>query len=149
MKRKIRKNLFETNSSSVHTLAYKNAKWANPDLPINPETGKVIGRLGKFGKGYRYYETQAEKLSYLLTAIWCFCDKDFEEAEDSWCFRDLEEIIMDHCDCTGLEIDRLSEGYIDHQCYPDYGECELFDLTKFNMENFIFNDNIMLHTDCD
>ena len=150
MMKTIRKNQFETNSSSVHTLAYRNVKWADPDLPINPATNKVIGRLGHFGKDFNYYETQRDKLSYLLTVMWCFCGENFDKTEHCWYFGELTDVIKKHCDCDGLEIDRDSDGSIDHQSFPEYyGSCELFELTEYNMEHFIFNDNIMLHTTCD
>ena len=149
MKKTIRDALFETNSSSVHTLVYKNQTLAKPELPINPETNKVIGHFGQFGIGDIYYETQEMKLSYLLTVLYYIHHHNTEDVYDSWDFEELEKVVNKHCGTDGIEIKEGIEPYIDHQSVPEYGDCKLFSLTKENMENFIFNPDVMLHTDCD
>ena len=150
MKKTIRNSVFETNSSSVHTLVYKNQTFAEPDLPINPKTNKVIGHFGTFGKDDAYYDSQEDKLSYLLSCLW-YTSSGWgpEGVYDNWYFKELEEIVNKHCGTEGIEIEP-SEAEIDHQSQPIYdGECDLFTMTKENMENFIFNPNVVLHTDCD
>lgn len=150
MKRVIRNRMFETNSSSVHTLVYKNQTFAEPDLPINPETNKVIGYYGSFDNSDRYYESQADKLSYLLTVLYYIHHYNTEDIYETWDFEELEEVVNKHCRTNGIEIREDIEPYIDHQSVPEYGDrCDLFMLTKENMENFIFNPNVVLHTDCD
>jgi len=153
MKKTIRNGLFETNSSSVHTLVYKDQSLSPSRLPI--KDGKVIAHFGHFGKDFEYYETQEEKLSYLLTCLTYSCgstwDADPRERlyEDLY-YRDLERVVCEYAGANGIEIINDVVPEIDHQSQPEYyGSCELFPYTEENFKNFIFNDNVMLHTDCD
>ena len=153
MRKTTRYNLLETNSSSAHTLVYKNRKLSKPKLPISKKTGMVIGHLGNFGKDTKEYEKQPDKLSYLLTCIAYNCgayDGDTDRLYDDYYFQDLADVISEYTGAVGLEVPDGETGYIDHQSVPEWsGECDLFTLTKENMKNFIFDDNVILRTDCD
>ena len=150
MKITMRSNIFETNSSSVHTLVYRNQTLAKPELPINPETNKVIGHFGRFGKDDMYYDSQEDKLAYLLTCLYYNCGWSVGNIYDNWVFHDLEIVVDKHCGTNGIEIDYSIDPEIDHQSHPENSwSCALFEMTRGNMENFIFNPDVMLHTDCD
>lgn len=67
--RKIRKNVFETNSSSVHSIVYSKEGMEPCKFKLNKD-GKIEVRFGNFDKDERIYDTQYEKLSYLITCLW-------------------------------------------------------------------------------
>ena len=72
MKSKTRKGIFETNSSSVHSLVFLNQKLSKPNLKelrIDKD-GVIKIPLGYFGKDYRIYSSQKEKLSYIMTTFY-------------------------------------------------------------------------------
>lgn len=149
MKLTIRSNLFETNSSSVHSIVYKNQELSEPDLPINPKTGNIIGHLDTFDCVFDY-DDQDMKLAYILTCFYYQEGMDLEKVKESWYFRELEEMLQEYCGCAGLEISDYGDPYIDHQSVPDrYGENGLFRYDKNSMKNFIFNKNVVLHSEYD
>lgn len=61
----IRKNIFETNSSSTHVLAI--SKKSDYTLPE-----KLRFDFGEFGWGYEVYRDVKSRASYLITAIYSF-----------------------------------------------------------------------------
>ena len=89
--RSIRKNIFETNSSSVHTLTFKSDGLEKSHLPVN-KSGYTLAYYGEFGREDAYYFTQEEKLSYLVTLIWYYDCDYIDESEDS----DLRKIGRAH-----------------------------------------------------
>lgn len=69
MKRQIRKNVFETNSSSVHAICISKAK---PDhYPSH-----VMFNHGEWGWDFDVLDTIEERASYLYELICEFCDGD-------------------------------------------------------------------------
>ena len=158
--KRVRREVFETNSSSVHTITISKEGLDKPNLEIRRRKredgtfGKyIIGRFGSFDKNTCDYFTQDEKLSYLLTI--CFLTDGhscLEDMLDSWEFSELEdeikEYMKDYCEVDGIKIDKSSidEAYIDHQTLTDY-----FSLSDFKMDykDFVFNRFIGLHTTCD
>lgn len=115
--KKIRNNVFETNSSSVHTIVIDKKGMEKPNLDIRRRKkddgtfGKfIIGKLGAFGKDCNDYYTQDEKLSYLLTL--CYLTDGHWNLEDminSWAFEELETEICEYCKCDGIKIDPKTE----------------------------------------
>ena len=63
MKQVIRNNVFETNSSSMHSLSIRGKD--NIFCPAYP----LDGTFGEFGWGNETYSDYNDRLSYLLTAI--------------------------------------------------------------------------------
>ena len=157
--KKVRTSLFETNSSSVHTITIDKRGMEKPSLDIRRRKkddgtfGKfIIGKLGTFGKDFRDYKTQDEKLSYLLTI--CYLTDghlNLEDMTDSWAFKDLEREICEYCKCDGIKIDPKTEGlaYIDHQTMNDYSYMDDFRYSHMDYVDFVFNSYVSLHTDCD
>lgn len=139
----IRKGVFETNSSSTHTVCVSGdlrtdyRYYVDNLLLTDPETNKqyIPTRFGEFGwekKSYRDFET---KLSYLLTMAAVtnelyydrkLTEEIFLESQD---FKDINEAVVNAVDYPirmisdsfistdyGIKID----GYIDHQSCEDY-----------------------------
>lgn len=142
--RQIREGVFETNSSSVHTITFSQEGLEPSRLPIDPITNKVIGRFGKFGRDVNCYDSQEDKLAYMLTCCAYNVGED-DRIYDHWLFEEVEKIIKEYCHCDGLEIDFSSRAYLDHQSIPEY-DFDLFYPEPENIKNFIFNKNIRLTT---
>lgn len=158
----IRNGVFETNSSSAHSLAYGTSKiirggsWGMP--PDETDFSNPLYRLDTVPekyKGYRFYEwlgeygwgydelcTPQQKFSYLLTQI---ADTS-EELHKATEYYILKEIMGN----IGLNIelsDEDEEGYIDHQSYGVV-DMSLFK-TKEDLITYLFNDNIVIHIEND
>ena len=67
--KKIRNNVFETNSSSVHSLVINSEGLEPSNLKIDPKTDHIIVNTQYFGTEYNIYNDQEDKLSYLITYI--------------------------------------------------------------------------------
>lgn len=166
--RKIRKNVFETNSSSMHSVCISGEKELdNPNLPILCGTNKVLSRFGEFGWEIENYSDQETKLSYLLTMIAETSYRkenkcNFYELDD---FKMVQDVICEYCKCDGIEIYGDFEvkksnygdyyyldfdGYIDHQSHEDYSCLQDFlDDYGVTIKEFIFSPDVILHTDND
>ena len=102
--KKIRKGIFETNSSSVHCICIAKGEIDPLSIPKN-----ISARFGEFGWESEYYCFDYEKLSYLCTMIFEVSPSKFEKlcdilARNGVMLRDLK--------MTGDEFYPL--GYIDH-----------------------------------
>ena len=173
MKSKIREGIFETNSSSVHSLVFLNQELSKPNLKelrINKD-GVIKIPLGYFGKDYRIYSSQKEKLSYIMTFFYCYFDEDITRFENDWqnsYWEDIKRAIISYINiscpekhCTNI-VPVLSKktktecGYynwevgFDHQTYPSYLEdCVVNLYVPQKVVEFIFNKNLALETNCD
>ena len=145
MKRNIRNEVYETNSSSVHSIVVMKEGLAPNEMRLNKD-GYIVVYYGFFGKNYNYYTSQQEKLSYLVTKLY-YKYWDTEEVINSWQFHDLEEAIMDYVSgCSGLKIDTSNDPYIDHQSVED----EFIDYwDKDAIISFVFGKDVALKTTCD
>ena len=127
MKRQIRRSVFETNSSSMHSLTVTpNGKMSN--LVVDEYENKVITEFGEFGWGYDSYCDATTKLSYLMTMIIelnsdCMSLDEFYELED---FKRVNDVVSSHCNCEGIRVESnldkcsWSESYNDHDGYIDH-----------------------------
>lgn len=154
---RIRKNVFETNSSSTHSVTIGGG--AEPstlsftcDDITNWEEGIVIDTVGFCG--WNNHDTQEEKLAYLmqqLAYINGFHDifwsspseerlQEFYECDD---FKELEEAI---CDYTGAKCLRFGNlgGYIDHDSIV-YDIYELKDEVDNSYTTFVFSPDSYVH----
>lgn len=158
MNRKIRRSVFETNSSSTHSFTYGNT---NNNLVANDEDGCVHTDLGEFGWEVETYYDSATKLAYILLAaanftghsFWYFGDKGFDNMLESFKeteeYKRIEDAVRSHMECAGIVIDDKSEGYIDHQSLEQGSfDSWLYDTGASSVEDFIFG-NVVLHTDND
>ena len=135
--KQIRRNVFETNSSSSHAISFSNSKHTLDYTQLVPDSDGVIHCwFDEFGWGYcGEDETNSAqiKLNYLVTQI-CgtndcprpLCCKDYElqeaaeavmETDD---FKMIEEDIISTLKEHGIPAEKIvveanQEGYVDHQ----------------------------------
>lgn len=151
MKIQIRKNVFETNSSSVHSLAISR-DGLEPSRLLKDKNNKIVTDFGSFGKDLCLYGSQEEKLSYLITCL-AYMSNDFGSAEgvyNNYLFEDVEDAICEYAGVDGIKILGYVEPEIDHQSIPnDSGDMIINICDEDEIVNFVFNKHISLKTDCD
>lgn len=135
--KQIRRNVFETNSSSSHAISFNNSKHTLDYTQLVPDINGVIHcHFDEFGWGYYGFgdTNSAEvKLNYLITQIcatndcprpWCCKEYEIQEAADAVMetddFKMLEEDIVHTLKEHGINskkivVDSKQEGYVDHQ----------------------------------
>lgn len=158
----IRKAVFETNSSSMHSLAIDGKDEVN-------RPRQVRGYFGEYGWGYETLTTCDERLSYVLTALAQLSDANEHKLETQEArqrleafdrFQWLNEMVQDY---TGTPIVMEYEsggwypfGHIDHQSFEgnfpdplaDFYSTEKTDF-QTKMRDFIFNDKYTVIIDND
>lgn len=167
--KQIRKGVFETNSSSVHSLSISGADRLS-------HVNRVSGSFGEFGWGYERLNTVEDRLSYLLTDIARKYDDYKEKKRDilkerflsDKHYRWANEMVKEF---TGNEVEMDWDyfyssswspfGYIDHQSISDmetsedhscilkefFSDDEM--VFKENMKDFVFNNKYQLIIDND
>ena len=125
----IRKSIFETNSSSTHTLVITNSDILNLQDSLS-------FKFGEFGWEFEEYSTPEERASYMWTYfVYEYYDYDKKSYEKAYEWRDK---IIDILESKGIECyfddpETEDTGYIDHG----------FEL-KGLFEDMIDNDNAQL-----
>lgn len=157
----VRNGVFETNSSSAHSLAYgtdyilRGSRWdqstkehdfSNPMYRLDTVPDQYRGYtfyewLGEFGWNGKYLRTPQEKFSYLLTQM---ADTS-EELHESTDYETIKEMVED----IGCEIVRCNgqDGYVDHESYGIV-KPSLFK-SKKDLITYLFNDNIRVYIEND
>lgn len=145
MKESIRNGVFETNSSSTHSISirggdYKPSEWT-PD-----SDGNIDVYPGEFGWEYEDYYDPMSKASYCLT----YAAND-GEGGNSELLTMLREVIAETTGAKSVTFCKSScsynpWGYIDHQ---SDGVCTPAFESKESLRDFIFNPASELHTDND
>lgn len=136
----VRKNIFETNSSSTHAMV------------ISSETPKYLANhvhfgIGEFGWGHELLTTVEDKAAYLYTSICCI-KNDIKKAQNQLIASlaldgitcDFEAPIFKHYDNSDYEW--LDNGFVDH-CGADQ-HCDWVNEMLNNsdaLKDFLFNDN--------
>lgn len=160
MKTVTRSGVFETNSSSSHSLTYENTNgvmFAPDYLKPNLE-GFIEVPAMEFGWGHEEYQTPLEKLSYLVMQVIstesheCTGDQEVHELEG---FKKISEAIASHCNCKGIVVPDLNfqskshtyeditvnytehEGYVDHQSVCGLEGC--ISETDGSIIDYVFN----------
>lgn len=120
--RTIRRGVFETNSSSSHSITIDNDNTYSK-LRVGDE--KVSVRFGEFGWGYDRLYSANEKLEYVITFLQYADDVrvdgqvNLDKFVNSKYFKWLKELIYDETGATlDVELndcDYYKFGYIDHQ----------------------------------
>lgn len=149
-----RKNIFETNSSSTHSVCLTNAankyNWNELDEYVSSEDKRLHIKFGEFGWGYDEYEDAYNKLSYLLTMILelrkaSFGQEGIKTLDEFYSLDEfilVESIVLEHTsDCLGIVIDdselkfipygddnidinNSTRGYVSHNGYIDHQSYE-------------------------
>jgi hypothetical protein len=155
MKKVIRNGVFETNSSSMHSISLNVAQ--DEYEPIKPATGKSKNReltisCGEYGWGPDSCSSWGEKLSYVITSIKANSDvASIEDMQNHRFFKLVKEVVHDF---TGMKmvVDSL-EGYIDHQSVDmlsDYLDDKKSDEDFMNdIKELIFNKKYTIVIDND
>ena len=136
MKRTVRRSVFESNSSSMHSISIIGGDRMNKFLPVSDD-GKVHIQYGEFGWGYNVLKTPSQKTSYLIT--------DQRESHDL-----IKQAVKDY---AGLELvieekpsNFYPEGYVDHQ---SSGTSSKYCRDVETIKDFIFNDKYTIIIDND
>lgn len=151
---KIRKGVFETNSSSTHSLVISDSD----DLLSPPFPESVLNRgfveiwPGEYGWEIEDYYSVEDKLSYLYTEA--MQTEGYDETPDPQNNYKLKMLVDAVKEQAGIDIhfkyyenDYFPYGYIDHQ---SIGICdELWNGGVEAVRKFIFNPNSCVHTDND
>jgi len=147
--RKIRRGVFETNSSSTHSITLSCGDIVQDKLHVNDRNECII-YTGEFGWEVEAYHDAATKASYALTHA-VNLGNSVKTAELLYMLRqaiergigDDVDIIFD-ADPTSNEWG--SNGYIDHQ---SFGVAEDAFRSVNTLHRFIFDRNSVLYTDND
>ena len=174
MKRQIRSNVFETNSSSNHSVSItnRNSFYYDEDCLENyiEWDNKVHVRFGEFGWEIEHYYSPYSKLQYIVTMLVETEGRNIltvDELFETDGFKLINDAVANYCGCDGIWIDSkikmgsyewdgkielyLShDGYIDHQSYEDYNSVQDF-LDDYNVDitKFIFDEGVCVITDND
>ena len=158
MKKQIRAGVFETNSSSVHSIVFNRSFLEPNKMPM--KDGYIQVPFGVFDCSGKF-TTQSEKLSYIVTSLW-YAEgyPDVDDMYDSYAWSLLEEAMIHYVDgCKGVRIkgkvknvndDDFYLGYgeapyIDHQSIPSSIDDMIVDVYSENsIIDFVFNPNVWL-----
>ena len=172
--KQIRRNVFETNSSSTHSVCissnYNKYFDSNSLNAFIDYDNKVHVRFGEFGWEIEDYNSPYDKLQYIVTMLVetegnnVSCVDDLFETDG---FKLINDAVADYCHCDGIWIDENMEmdsytwngnthyyieheGYIDHQSCEDYNSVQDFlDYYDLDITQFIFDGDVIVHTDND
>lgn len=139
MKKVFRNNVFETNSSAVHSLTIDKSGLKPSELPVDEE-GYIVTDFGDFGDydmGITITD-QATKLSYLATE--CYYTNHMDtNLEESYQWRDICDAICEYTGAKGVRVLGHIEPSLNHQVWPEYEPkfCNYWD--EDSVISFIFN----------
>ena len=160
----IRRNTFETNSSSSHSISLTN-DYSDYQYQLVSDYSEdytdddtLVINLGEYGWSWNTYIEPTDKLRYLLTQLaemlgcntWCDHLSYEQEAEyketiyESDEFNIIEETIARNTPYKKLVIGSL-KGYVDHQSARSPQSC-LNAVGGVSYEEFIFNPNVKIRT---
>lgn len=160
----VRNNLFETNSSSAHSLAFGTSKiirgagWGIPEdetdfsnplyhlyeIPSCYQGYTLHEWLGEYGWGYDVLSTPQEKFSYLITGIWQ--RNGGFSLEKSMFYTEIKHWLTE-LGIPVIESSADEEGYIDHES-THLVNPSLFK-TKEDLITYLFNDNVIIYIEND
>jgi len=141
--RVIRVGVFETNSSSTHSISITGGEYVADTFPLDGGACKVYP--GEFGWEIATHHDSATKASYCLTYV-----KTLGNAPGGVLAQMLTDVLSEATGCTVEFLFSGSAyyewGHIDHQSDDVCGSA--FE-SKERLRDFIFNPASFLHTDND
>lgn len=138
----VRHGVFETNSSSCHSISISDTCDKYETLYPDDE-GVFTFTWGEYGWGYETYHDAESKANYVATM--CKEFGEVSEENDDQELRDLlESVITEHTGISKFMYD-LEDAYIDHQSV----DRDMYIWSREDMKNFIFNPNSELDIDND
>jgi hypothetical protein len=148
--KKIRNAVFETNSSSTHSISVSevNSDELMDNIMFMNEDDNVVVNPGQFGWEQEVYNDSATKASYMLTYIKNYCGEREAEFEEMF-----KEVIKGQTGCNDVIFNESGDqyyafGYIDHQSSSGNAYHWVFE-DKETLRQFIFNKESILETDND
>lgn len=139
MKRIIRNNVFETNSSAQHTLCISSDGLEPSKLPVDKDGYIVIdfGYFPNYDEGIITFD-QATKLSYIATECYYLNHWD-THIEDSYAWQNICKAICKYTGAPGVCLLHKTEPELNHQAMPEY-ELKFCDYwNEDSIINFVFN----------
>ena len=175
MKRQIRSSVFETNSSSTHSVSISNKNSIYYDENclknyIDWQDNKLHITFGEFGWEIESYNTPYEKLQYIVTMLVETEGRNVSSVNELFNtngFKLINDTIADYCHCDGIWIDSEMEiksyewdgtthVYMEHDGYIDHQSCEYYSSVQdflndygLDIQEFIFNQGVCVITDND
>lgn len=165
MKRQIRNNVWETNSSAVNSFCWSSKGAEKNHLKVHDDGYIHIILDRYYGTDFQQFFTQKEKLKYIVTWIYHYYDFDFNKEED-WYLWNL--FMKEFCKyvntnptkqnnnikCQGVKVHlKLGEDsydYLDHQLINGgEGKCVVNLWNPKECVDFIFNKYIGVETNSD
>ena len=154
MRTKTRQHVFETNSSSVHSIVVKYDGQYRFELCCDDKDNTtVVAKCHDYsnaGKGDDEYiiSTQQQKLEYLIS--WLACKNKYgcmEDIYDDWIYGSILNAVQQvNPDVKRIRVVDGDKADFDHQTAPySYGDCVVDLYNDHSICDFIFNDNIELH----
>ena len=147
MQYRVRKGIFETNSSSCHCLTYNEDSLKPNDMTL--DDGYIDIECQSYDERYGIYSSQYEKLAYIVNHIVftryegrrMYIDKD----EDYYLYL-IENCLKNYIPgFKGLRIHHSENAEFNHQLSGSYDIDCIVNLWDDNsILNVIFNDNIMI-----
>jgi hypothetical protein len=155
--KKIRQELFETNSSSTHSVSIAYGSDAElTDLPRLNKDGTINIESGEFGWEIETYNNVWNKLSYAATYALNFNYQWEKEESNKFDYNNkylllLTNVIKEYTGATEVIYDENTNefpkhGYIDHQSIDE--AASIFE-SKDSLKNFLFNPSSYFKTDND
>ena len=163
MKRVMRSNVWETNSSSMHTVTVQGKRNINEYYRISDI---IEVRLDEYGWSGAPCDDFMSKLAYAMSMVLHTEYPGFSSYDDNFVvdqdtleelpgYKLLIDAIREHGYCEKIVIERrdgayFPYGYIDHQSYEDYSSLQDFlDDWNVDAEQFLFADNVTVWIDND
>ena len=150
----IRNNMFETNSSSTHSITLRSRDKSSTYFESeSADINRFVISLGEYGWEWKTYDTPTDRLRYLLTQLaislgcntWCdsITEDDIAESKqiiyDSEEWKEIIECVSKYNDkYQYFEINSL-EGYIDGQSHMSVRDC-LWAANVDTIEDFLTMD---------
>ena len=157
---RIRENIFETNSSSAHSIVLrqkyngnsveKNLKVFNEIISKNNNT-YVLDKEGQYSCNFRYIHTWREKLKYAILFYHIHHDENERiiniDENDEYVLSKLKEVSNIKSISYVDKKEFYEESYIDHASVMELDH--FLNYKKVDLVDFIFNDKYALITDND
>lgn len=162
----IRRNVFETNSSSTHSVTITNGALVPNEIPIVEDWDICDGEptmlvdLNGFCS-WCDHDAQMEKLAYVIMQIayildlhhangWYGSKEEVEEAREKLYeteeFKELENLVCEHAGCKHVRLREGTEGYIDHDSVvSDINELKDWDIPYGSYLALIYGADTNIH----
>ena len=136
---KIRSKVFETNSSSCHSLVIdKNTSYTTMNLN---DKGNIVIATGQYGWGNSRLTTPEEKAAYLHTLFvmmkMFFSGNPKMSKNFQLCKNNFIEVIREQTHANNVILVEDANCYIDHQSCEDIKDYDIF-FSKKDIKNRVF-----------